>query len=112
MLSGDAIAVGATARALALTIFRPPFPASLRILAPPARFVTAGLLPPRIRDQYGYRWSSARERALAALACALRRALPGIPPLIRVVPHARAAERQLARPGRRTSLALRRREHS
>jgi len=104
MLSTE-IAVGATARNLARLIFRPPRAASLRIIGPLAKFVTVGLLPPKVREQYGYRWSPLQEQALEAVARAIRRALPAIPSVIRVVPQARAAERRLGLPDRNRQAA-------
>src|SRR5438093_569717 len=80
------IAVGDTARALAGLIFRPPAAVSLRVVGPVIEFVTVGLLPPVVREQYGYRCSHGRERALRAVVGALRRAVPAIPPLIRGTP--------------------------
>jgi uncharacterized protein (DUF2236 family) len=89
------IAVGAPARTLARLIFRPRA-RSLRAIAPLVEFVTVGLLPSDVRDQYGYGWSPRREQALETLAGALRRTLPALPSVVRVVPPARAAERRLA----------------
>ena len=60
-----------------------------------ARFVTIGLLPAAVREQYGYRWTPARERALGAFTRAVRTTVPALPPVLRVVPQARAAERRL-----------------
>jgi uncharacterized protein (DUF2236 family) len=42
-------------------------PAYLKPGLPINRFVTAGLLPPRVRAQYGLSWGPARERSLTAL---------------------------------------------
>ena len=53
------------ARALAVQIvLRPPVPLHLRPLLEAANFVTIGLLPPRIRRQYGFRWDPLRGLAL------------------------------------------------
>jgi len=38
----------------------------------PARLVTAGLLPPRLREAFGLSWSEEKERALDALATSVR----------------------------------------
>ena len=73
---------------------------SFRLLGPLARFLTVGLLPPRVREQYGYRWNATCECVLEAMASATKRLLPAIPAVIRVAPHARAAERQLRLLGR------------
>lgn len=95
MLSTE-IAVGATARELARLIFWPPRAASLRVIGPAAKFVTAGLLPPQVREGYGYAWTPLQEQALDRLARAIKMALPAIPSVIRVIPQARVAERRFA----------------
>jgi uncharacterized protein (DUF2236 family) len=93
----ETITVGPEARRLAREIFRPPgFPA-LGLVGLVARFVTVGLLPATVREQYGYHWTPARTRLLEALARAVRTALPAVPPVLRVAPPARAAERRLRR---------------
>jgi uncharacterized protein (DUF2236 family) len=94
MIASDALAVGATARELARLVFHPPAARSLRAIAPVVELVTAGLLPPRLRDLYGYRWSSGRERLMAMAAWLLRRALPALPACLRIAPPARSAERR------------------
>jgi uncharacterized protein (DUF2236 family) len=92
------IAVGAAARALARQIFRPPGHPTVALVAPVARLVTIGLLPAAVREQYGFRHTPARERLLAAFARVVRTSLPWLPPVLRVVPPARAAERRLRLP--------------
>jgi uncharacterized protein (DUF2236 family) len=91
------VAVGATARTLARQIFRPPGAVSAAVVGGAARFVTVGLLPPPLREQFGYRWTPARERTLDTLARAVRTMLPALPAVIRHVPEARAAEQRLRR---------------
>lgn len=79
MLDGRHIAVSDTSRALGRAIL---FPPGWRVLWPifrPLQLVTIGLLPPRIREEYGFTWSAGDERALArwtAAARLLHRALP------------------------------------
>lgn len=77
--------VGEPARALVPKLFRPPVPpaAPLMLLQ---REVTAGLLPPRLRRQYGLRWNAAREAALRTAAAASRSLLPRLPPALRRPP--------------------------
>jgi uncharacterized protein (DUF2236 family) len=48
--------------------------------------VTLGLPPPSIRDEYGFPWSPARDRALAAFALLVRRTLPLTPGFVRYWP--------------------------
>jgi uncharacterized protein (DUF2236 family) len=99
MLSSETLSVGPGARALARLVFRPPGAPALGLAGSLLRFVTTGLLPPAMRERYGYRWSPARERMLEAAAGAVRAALPSLPERLRVIPHARAAERRLGRSG-------------
>jgi len=45
-------------------VMRPPLPVAARPLLELANFVTVGLLPPQIRQQYGFRWDPVRGLAL------------------------------------------------
>jgi uncharacterized protein (DUF2236 family) len=83
MLSGPAIEVTPAAREVARQLLYPPLSDPTRPAAWLVRLATLGLLPPRIREEYGFRWSRSRERALAALALVARRSLPLAPPLLR-----------------------------
>jgi hypothetical protein len=49
-----------------------PLPAPLRLLAPAHRLATAALIPARLREAYGLRWSRARGPALVLAARSLR----------------------------------------
>jgi len=61
MLDGDDLYVTDEARTTAREIvMRPPVPLAARPLVELANFVTVGLLPPRIRRQYGFSWDPAR----------------------------------------------------
>jgi uncharacterized protein (DUF2236 family) len=67
--------VSPAARDLAHVVLRgQSLPAYLRPGLPLNRFVTAGLLPPPIRAQYGLSWGPRRDRALGALLRAAGRA--------------------------------------
>ena len=99
MFAGEALAVGPTTRSLARLVFHPPAATSLRAIGPLAEILAVGLLPPRVRTLYGYRWSPARDRGLQVFAAVVRGVLPALPETIRIVPHARAAERGQCRPG-------------
>jgi uncharacterized protein (DUF2236 family) len=94
-VASDAIAVGPAAASLARAILYPP-PWYLKPAAPLNVLVTAGLLPPKLRRQYGLHWSAKREKILRAFAGTTRAALPFVPAVLRVVPHARAAEARAA----------------
>jgi uncharacterized protein (DUF2236 family) len=91
MIGSNAIAVGPTAIALSRAILHPR-PWVLKSFAPLSVLITAGLLPPQLRQAYGLSWSARRERLLRLVAGSARAALPLVPSIIRVVPHARAAE--------------------
>jgi uncharacterized protein (DUF2236 family) len=94
MLGSGEIAVTATARALAREILWPglAWPASPLLVL--ARLTTVGLLPPALREAYGFTWSRRRERALRLLTCSVRHGLPLVPPLVRHWPAARRAVRR------------------
>jgi uncharacterized protein (DUF2236 family) len=94
-VASDAIAVSSAAASLARSILYPP-PWYLKPVAPLNVLVTAGLLPPKLRRQYGLHWNGRREKILRVVARAMRAALPFIPAALRVVPHARAAEARAA----------------
>lgn len=91
-IESETISVGAPARALARAILYPR-PWFLQTVAPVNVLITAGLLPPKLRRAYGLRWSGRREAVLRLVAGSTRAALPLVPRVIRLVPHARAAER-------------------
>jgi uncharacterized protein (DUF2236 family) len=84
------IVVGAQARQLARDVLAPP----LATLAWPAtylnRLVTVGLLPPAIRQQYGFRWSERDERRLESAFRLLRAARRLTPNALAIWPEARA----------------------
>jgi len=90
-LAGRTITVTPPAREVASVILATPLPAPLRILAPAHRLATARILPPRLRREYGLRWSSLHELALPLAGRAVRY---GTAPALSVaarVPHLRAA---------------------
>ena len=67
-IDGGTIEVTHPAREIARVILAAPLPAALRTLAPVHRVATAAQLPPRLRHEYGLRWTPAHAAALAALA--------------------------------------------
>lgn len=71
-IGGATITVTEPARAVATVILEARLPAPMRVLAPAHRLATAGLLPPRLRAEYGLRWGTAQERALPVAARAMR----------------------------------------
>ena len=68
---GD-ICVTDPARDVASVILQVPGPAPLRLLAPTHRLSTAALLPPRLRSEYGLRWTALHERSLPLAARSLQ----------------------------------------
>ena len=97
MLSSATITVTDNARMLARDVLYPPAP---RLAAPVlslVRLQTVGLLPPRIREEYGLPWSTRRERLLGVSTGLARTVLRVTPPIVRHWPAARRAQRSLAR---------------
>jgi uncharacterized protein (DUF2236 family) len=91
------------ARALAPPIVQPPVPLSLRPLARFQELVTVGLLPARLREAYGLRWTAVRARAFRASQASIRAVAPRLPEIARRWPHARAAARRAAERSARSS---------
>jgi uncharacterized protein (DUF2236 family) len=75
--------VGDDARAVARTVLAPPLPSGLRPFLPALQLVTVGLLPERLRCQYGLRWTLAHRVALALQKQSVRTLLPATPSLLR-----------------------------
>jgi uncharacterized protein (DUF2236 family) len=71
-VAGDTITVTPPARDVAAVILAADLPVPARVLAPAHRLASAGLLPPRIRREYGLRWDPLHERALPWAARAMR----------------------------------------
>jgi uncharacterized protein (DUF2236 family) len=89
-LSSGEIVVGDTARTLASRILHPPI---LRLAWPWSRvnrLATVGLLPPIIRDQYGFTWTTSDAKALRRWSRMSRAVVPRMPSALR---HWRAARR-------------------
>jgi uncharacterized protein (DUF2236 family) len=93
MIAGDDLFVTSDARELAIEIvMRPPVPLIRRPVLELVNFITVGLLPRRLRRQYGLRWDPLRSLALRGGAEYAKRVLvPLAPDGLRVVPSARAA---------------------
>lgn len=90
MYASGEIVVTDVARTLARAVVYPPAP---RMAAPVLwllRLTTVGLLPPTIREGYGFPWDSRSAAILRLSARLVRHALPLMPPVVR---HWRAARR-------------------
>jgi len=84
-LESDDLHILPEAREIARQVaFDLPLPATRRWALPAVNLLVVGLLPPRVRDLYGLRWSPAHEAAFTGLAASLRTARPMLPrPLVR-----------------------------
>jgi uncharacterized protein (DUF2236 family) len=71
-IAGDTITVTSPAREVAAVIFEARLPPPMRLLVPAHRLSTAGLLPPRLRREYGLRWSRLDRLALPLAARSVR----------------------------------------
>jgi uncharacterized protein (DUF2236 family) len=87
------ICVTRPAREVASVILQAPLPAPLRMLAPAHRLSTAGLLPPKLRGDYGLRWTTLHEHALPLAARSLQLSAT---PLLRIASRLAPPERALA----------------
>jgi uncharacterized protein (DUF2236 family) len=70
-LAGPEICVTPLAREVARVILEAPLPTPLRVLVPAHRLASAALLPRRVREEYGLRWSRAHALPLALAARSL-----------------------------------------
>ena len=96
MLTQDVLAVGPTAKNLSHDILYAR-PWIFKPAGPLFRFVTAGLLPEKLREGYELKWNEHKEKIFSLLARVILVSLPLVPTPIRVVPNARAAERAFQR---------------
>jgi len=89
MLDGPAICAGETAREIADSVMHPPLPLPLRPAMELANLITAGLMPPRLRREYGLSWDPVRAAVVGASRETTRRVLmPLLPARVRTVPAA------------------------
>jgi len=71
-LVGPTLSATEPARQVAAVIFEADLPTPMRVLVPAHRLATAGLLPPRLREEYGLRWTPLHEYALPLAARSVR----------------------------------------
>jgi uncharacterized protein (DUF2236 family) len=91
MMHGGRIAVSETSRALARAVL---FPPRWQLLWPAfraAQLITIGLLPPKIREAYGFRWHARDVDAFVRWTRVLRHVHHALPPVMREWPMARRA---------------------
>jgi len=105
--------ISATARRLALHVLQPPLgPVApwLGWLPAPAYAWTmwpaVGLLPPSVRDGYGLRWGPIERSVSRWLVGGFRLWRPWLPPGLRWMPQARAADRRMTRAPRPSRVAV------
>lgn len=90
MLTNGSLAVTAAARELAREVVAPPYWQALWPAGRVNRLATIGLLPPVIRDAYGFAWTDSDERALERWATRIRAARRWCPDSFALWPQARA----------------------
>ncbi len=92
VLASNQLAIIPEAKTLANLILHPRAPLPARPLFEATANITIGLLPPRLRDMYGYHWSVGQQFLFDAWVRSTRRVLPFLPNWLREFPRARAAE--------------------
>lgn len=94
MLESGKLMVTETAKLLARELVTPSLPLGAWPLVWLVQLPTIGLLPPSIREAYGFSWDSRRETALRLSAKLIRMMLPMAPHVVRYWPAARTAVRR------------------
>lgn len=89
MYGSGAIAVGSQARELAAAVLAPRIGRLVPPLASLNRLVTIGLLPARVRHEYGFEWDDRRQRRFEAMIPRLRALRGGLPDWLARWPEAR-----------------------
>lgn len=92
MIESD-IVVSEKAKELSRLIFEPEDSPQTLIAKPLLEFVTLGLLPKKLRDQYGYCWSAWQERTFQEVCQTMRSLVPHLPERLRYVPAYQKAKR-------------------
>jgi uncharacterized protein (DUF2236 family) len=95
MIDRSAVSVGEDARRMAGVVLRPEFPGVPRMAFAPLSLITAGLLPPRLREDYRFKWGRLERAAFEACRVGLRRLVAVTPTPIRLLPPARRAYERL-----------------
>ena len=86
MLAGQTLHVGATARELSRLVVRPRVMRLPGAVFVPFEIVTAGLLPERLRRDYGLPWTERRSRVYRLTVRSVPRVVALTPPVLRVWP--------------------------
>jgi len=96
-ISGE-IQVTNQARIVASDLLAPPLGPAVTPLLWPVRLITLGLLPPHLRDAYGFPWDARDERRFLRSVSVVKRARSLLPPFLREWPAARTARRSAGQP--------------
>jgi uncharacterized protein (DUF2236 family) len=83
-------------RRIAAAVLGSGVPLPLRPVSAALNLATVGLLPPRLRERFGYHWGPGRQALLDASSFTLRQAIRLLPSPLRELPAARAAGRRAA----------------
>lgn len=90
-------------RYIARGVLEPKVPFILKPGLLPIRLITAGLMPPAIREQYGWKWSAGRELRFHLLMNTLAAVYPRLPLRVRTLPrdyYLRTTRRMLSKAGK------------
>ena len=96
MVAGETLAVAGDALEQSKEILDPVVPAFLRPSIPLTRILAAGLLPDRLRRDFGLRWGRPQRSIFSATAATLRANARVLPERLRWWPHYRTALRRAA----------------
>jgi uncharacterized protein (DUF2236 family) len=95
MIDRREVSVGADARHMAEVVLHPEFRGVPRMAFAPLSVITAGLLPPTLREGYRLKWGRAQRAAFTACCAGLPRLVAITPEPVRWLPPARDAYRRL-----------------
>jgi len=95
MIDSHEVMVGEDASRMADLVLRPSFRGVPRLAFAPLSVITAGLLPPALREGYGLKWGKAQRAAFAACCASLPRLVRIAPEPVRWLPPARDAYRRI-----------------
>ncbi|TAM76776.1 MAG: DUF2236 domain-containing protein [Chloroflexota bacterium] len=94
LVPGGPIRITPTGRRLGRVVVSSPLPFLPSLLVTPLMSPSLGLLPTRVRDEYGFAWGAGRQAVAAGLDAALRLWVRALPPSWRSMPQARSADRR------------------
>ena len=94
MICGDQVSINETGKKLADDIFHPQLAYVPRIFHWPVRYFTVGLLPPVLREKFGFRWDWFHQQVFEALFGVTKFVLKIIPVGFRTLPAAKKAKKR------------------